>query len=84
MKSHKMAKAKLFPCVDCGSMLSPTATACGTCNSTDPFHRARTAQKTQLIVALSFGAIVLAFFFAVQYKLITFEMMKDLLGRNQR
>ena len=56
--------SKLRPCVDCRKLLSPTASSCGECNSTDPFGVRRAEQKFQLImVIVALVAIVIVFGF---------------------
>lgn len=69
----------LCECIDCGKKLSPTASTCNGCNSTDPFGKRRAEEKTKLILALvavtGAGLVWLAFYFNI----LTFEMVKNLL-----
>lgn len=70
----------LYECVDCGKKLSPTATGCSGCSSTDPFGAKRAASKLQtqlMILGIFFaGGIWLAFHFDI----LTFEMVKNFLN----
>lgn len=69
----------LYACVDCGKKLSPTATGCNGCNSTDPFGVKRAADKLQMQLAI--GGIVLlgGILTAFHFDILTFEMIKNFL-----
>lgn len=47
----------LRPCVDCGKLLSPTASSCSSCNSTDPFGARRADDK---IKGMLFIVVIIA------------------------
>lgn len=64
-------KPRLRPCVDCGNNLSPTATQCGQCNSTDPFGTRRAEEKFKLIMIGLIVVVVLAGVGAYKWKGIT-------------
>ncbi len=69
----------LCECIDCRKKLSPTATTCNGCNSTDPFGQRRAEEKARLILVLigiaGAGLVWLAFHFGI----LTFEMIKNFL-----
>lgn len=69
----------LCKCIDCGNELSPTATGCNKCNSTDPFGIRRANVKFQNI--LMFGLLVLmgGIWLAFHFDILTFEMVKNFL-----
>lgn len=74
----------LFECVDCGKKLSPTATGCNGCSSTDPFGNKRASDKLRAILMLmglaSAGLVWLAF----HYDFLTFEMVKSFLNHQAK
>lgn len=71
----------LNACVDCGRPLSPTATGCNGCNSTDPFGAKRAADRLQMQFMIAgivcAGLVWLAFHFDI----LTFEMVKNFLHK---
>ncbi len=69
----------LYECIDCVKKLSPTATTCNGCNSTDPFGKRRAEDKTKFILALIGTAGVGLVWLAFHFNILTTEMIKNFL-----
>lgn len=61
IKIRIFMKNRLRPCVDCGKELSPTATSCNQCQSSDPFGNKRRKMRNSNIFMIIVFAVLLIY-----------------------